>query len=136
VIKTFNLVFGNQTPQGMKVFFAVLISLSLITLPALAWGWRRWTTSENRFTTAGSVLFAAFLFDSVSALLALTMETMVDTGRYFLFDTIMRLGLYLALGGFALSTGIIWRRNPIRWHVLTAAVGAFAYWLYVGGLSY
>lgn len=123
-------------PTGMKVFLATLVLLSLVTLPTLAWGWKRWIASEKRFTITGSILFVAFLLDSASALLALTTEVMVDAGRFLLFDAIMRWGTLLAFGGFIISIGVIWRRSPIRWHGLTAAIGTFAYWWYVGGLSY
>jgi hypothetical protein len=129
MIRTFDMFFGNGVHVGMKLFFAILAALSLTMLPVVTWGWKRWVASKKRFTLTGSLSFTALLIDSISALLAVTTEITVDAGGSPLLETIVRWGSLLAFGGLFISLSAVWRRNPIRWHALAAAIGVLAYWL-------
>ncbi|HWF02503.1 MAG TPA: hypothetical protein VHA06_02400 [Candidatus Angelobacter sp.] len=42
---------------------------------------------------------------------------------------IYRFGFSLALGGFVLGLGGVWKRNPLRWYAPLLSLGMFLLWL-------
>jgi hypothetical protein len=118
--------------QWLLIALAVILYVGLPV--TLFTGWKQWVRRPpgDRFTAFISL--PGFVFASMSAALAIgtTLYSIAIGGFRFYAPSLLviyRFGFSLALGGFILGLGGVWKRNPLRWHAPLLSLGMFLLWL-------
>ena len=104
-------------------------------VPALTvWGWIRWARRPKLWSFCSISSLAGFGFATASALLAMSSIIYAHAiGGFSYYDrhllAIFRWSFLLSVVAFLLAIGGVWRRNVLRWHALTCAIGMALFWI-------
>ena len=122
---------------SVEIIIAVLMLLGFIAAPVyLVWGWALWIRSFKSMTVPFLLSWIGFVFATLSALLAIGSVIYAQRIHGFgfydpLHMKLIRWGSLLSATGLVFGLCRVWRRNPLRWHSLLAALGTLAFWVIV-----
>jgi hypothetical protein len=120
---------------SVEIIFAVLIALAFIVAPVyLVWGWVVWIRYSKSMTVPSVLSGIGFVFATFSAILAIGSAIYAHRIHGFgfydpLLMKLIRWGSLLSATGLVFGLCGAWRRNPLRWHSLLAALGTLAFWV-------
>lgn len=111
----------------------ILIVLAyLVTLPALIWGWTKWTLQPKQRTLPAILSLIGFIFATASAILSVSSVAYAQVHHFPYYDPLLlrifRWGGLLSLAGLLFGIGGAWRPSALRWHAPLCGLGMLAFW--------
>jgi hypothetical protein len=116
----------------------ILIALWVISILAtpVLWivGWHKWIRAPRQWGIPCLFSLVSFATTSASALLVIgSLIYSRKIGGFPYYDPLLlriyRWGAGIALLGFVLSLGGIWRRNTLRWYAPLFSFGVLLFWI-------
>ncbi len=116
------------------LFFALAVLGDIGSPVTIVWGWSRWRKRQRPAGKLAVASAAGLGLATASALLALGAAVYARAigGFAYYAPPLLRIyavGLLLSLTGLAFALVGVWRKNPVRWLAIAAAICTLIFWM-------
>ncbi len=124
--------------SGSLLLFMLAALADLGSPVTIVWGWSRWRKRQRPVGKLAMASAVGLGLATASALLAVGAAAYAQAigGFAFYAPPLMRIyvvGALLSLAGLAFALVGVWRRNPVRWLAIAAAICTLLFWLIAAG---